>query len=94
MIEEVTSGIAHLLDVRTPEEWEAGHAEHALHIPVDKLVNGEVGQLSPGKKIYIYCRSGARAGTAVAYLRSCGFQAENVGGLVDWVRAGGSLAGA
>ena len=92
MIEEVLSGAAQLLDVRTHEEWKTEHAEHAVHLPVDKLVSGKVSMLSLDRKIYVYCRSGGRAGTAAAYLQGLGFQAENVGGLGDWVRAGGSLA--
>ncbi|MDO8231630.1 MAG: rhodanese-like domain-containing protein [bacterium] len=92
MIEAVQSGIAQLLDVRTPEEWNEGHAEHAVLIPVDKLIAGAIGSLLPDQKIYVYCKGGVRAGTATMYLRSKGFQAENVGGLTDWVCAGGSLS--
>lgn len=91
MLEEVKSGIAQLLDVRTPEEWNEGRAEHAVLIPVDKLIAGATDSLLPSKKIYVYCKGGVRAGTAVTYLRGKGFQAENVGGLTDWVRAGGIL---
>lgn len=92
MIEEVASGIAQLLDVRTPEEWSEGRAEHAVLIPVDKLIAGAIDSLLPSKKIYVYCKGGVRAGTAAAYLEGKGFQAENVGGLNDWLRAGGALS--
>lgn len=91
MIEEVISGTAQLLDVRTREEWQSGHAEHALHIPVEELVRGEIKEITPSKKIYVYCRSGGRAGIATAYLQDQDFQAENIGGLSDWLRAGGIL---
>lgn len=93
MIEEVKSGIAQLVDVRTPEEWSEGHAEHAMLMPVNKLIAGAVDSLLPSKKIYVYCKGGVRAGTAATYLQGKGFQAENVGGLTDWLRAGGTLAG-
>lgn len=85
MIDEVRSGEAQLLDVRTAPEWEEEHAEHALHIPLEGLLSGETGQLLATKKIYVYCRSGGRAGMAVQYLKQHGFQAENVGGLSDWL---------
>ena len=90
--DEVLSGIATLLDVRTPEEWNDGHAEHAVLIPVDKLIAGAIGSLLPDQKIYVYCKGGVRAGTATTYLQSKGFQVENVGGLSDWVRAVGVLS--
>jgi|CXWL01.1.fsa_nt_gi rhodanese-related sulfurtransferase len=87
MIDEVKSGDAQLLDVRSLEEWQAGHADHALHIPVDELLQGKIDLLLPTKKIYVYCASGGRAGRAAHYLQEHGFNAENVGGLSDWLRA-------
>ncbi|MBI5405714.1 rhodanese-like domain-containing protein [Candidatus Kaiserbacteria bacterium] len=92
MIDEVKSGSAQLLDVRRADEWQSGHAEHAIHIPVDDLLQGAIGPLMPSKKIYVYCLSGGRAGRAATYLQSQGFQAENADGLADWLRAGGTLA--
>ncbi len=83
--DEVKSGEAQLLDVRTAEEWNEGHAEYALHIPVDELYRGKTDVLLPAKKIYVYCASGGRADMAVQYLQEFGFHAENVGGLRDWV---------
>lgn len=84
--DEVESGEAQLLDVRTREEWDGGHANHALHIPVDEVLAGKTQTLSPTKKIYVYCAAGGRAGRAAAYLQKHGFQAENIGGLTDWQR--------
>lgn len=91
MIDEITSGAAQLLDVRTNEEWESGHAAGAIHIPVTDLLSGTVDALTPGKKVYVYCLSGGRAARSVEYLRHKGYDAENVGGLADWLRAGGAL---
>jgi rhodanese-related sulfurtransferase len=92
MIDEVKSGETQLLDVRTLEEWQEGHAEHAVHIPIDELLNGDTGSLDLGKKIYIYCRSGSRASVATRYLQERGFQAESIGGLRNWLHEGGVLA--
>ncbi len=86
MIDHVTSGEAQLLDVRTLEEWEADHAEYAIHIPVEELLGGEKGILAPSKRIYVYCAAGGRAGMATKYLQEHGYDAENVGGLSDWLR--------
>jgi len=85
--EEVEKGIAQLLDVRTLAEWQEGHAEHALHIPVDVLLKGDLGSLNSSQKIYVYCAAGGRAGTATKYLKSLGLDAENVGGIQDWESA-------
>lgn len=85
MIDEVRAGQAQLLDVRTAPEWEEEHAEYAAHIPLDELLSGDTGQLDATKKIYVYCQSGARASMAARYLHEHGFQAENVGGLSDWL---------
>lgn len=90
MLDEVRSGEAQLLDVRTIEEWNEEHAEHALHIPINDLLRGQTGPLSPTKKIYVYCMAGGRAGMATEYLKGHGFQAENVGGLSDWLRESNS----
>jgi rhodanese-related sulfurtransferase len=84
-IDEVVSGSAQLLDVRTPEEWDEGHAEHAVHISIDDLLQGKTEPLDPTKKIYVYCQAGGRAGRATAYLQQQGFEAENVGGLSTWL---------
>ena len=74
-----------LLDVRTPEEHKDGYLESAVLLPLDNLeskISGEV----PDKTtpIYIYCRSGRRAGTAVEKLRAKGYtELHNLGGLKD-----------
>ncbi|MFI5260455.1 MAG: rhodanese-like domain-containing protein [Candidatus Paceibacteria bacterium] len=92
MIDEVTAGSAQLLDVRTAEEWQEAHAEHAIHIPISELLHGETGSLVPTKKVYIYCASGARANAATGLLQQRGFEAVCVGGLRDWLAAGGAEA--
>ena len=63
-----------LVDVRTPEEYRAGHKEGALNIPVD-----EVEQLAPqllpdeNAVILLYCRTGKRADKAMETLRKMGY---------------------
>lgn len=92
MIDEVASGAAQLLDVRTVDEWESGHATGAVHIPISTLTEGGTETLDPSKKVYVYCAAGGRAGRAASYLREHGFDAENIGGLSDWLKAGGTTA--
>lgn len=87
--EEETSGIdwknAILLDVRSPEEYAAGHLQGAVNIPHDRIA-GEIAGLAPDKTaaIILYCRSGRRADTALKTLREMGYEhLQNLGGLED-----------
>lgn len=63
-----------LVDVRTPEEYRAGHKEGAVNIPVDELEE-LAPQLLPDKNavILLYCRTGKRADKAVETLRKMGY---------------------
>jgi rhodanese-related sulfurtransferase len=66
-----------VLDVRTPEEYQAEHVEGALNIPVQELPQrlGELG--APGPEVLVYCRSGNRSASAVTLLQRAGHTAEN-----------------
>jgi rhodanese-related sulfurtransferase len=88
-IEDVKNGKAILLDVRTLEEWNEGHATGALHIPIDDLLAGREEGLDKSIPVYTYCRSGGRAGRAKDFLVEQGYQAVNAGGLEDWIVSGG-----
>lgn len=70
-----------LLDVRTPEEYQAGHLPGARNMPLDRL---DPGALPEGKVIFAYCRSGARSGQACAALERAGFEAVNLGGILGY----------
>ncbi len=54
-----------ILDVRTPEEYEEGHIENAINIPVDQL-ESRLSELEQFKNsaILVYCRSGNRSSAA------------------------------
>ncbi|WP_300428074.1 rhodanese-like domain-containing protein [uncultured Thalassolituus sp.] len=73
------------IDVRTAQEFSGGHVEGALNIP-----HGEVGDKVPAivadksTPIYLYCRSGNRAGKAKAALESLGYShVSNLGSLAE-----------
>jgi len=71
-----------ILDVRTPEEYQDGHADGAINIPLDQLTQGIVPDCSAEEHIRVYCRSGNRAAMAVQILQQHGFMnAENVGSM-------------
>jgi rhodanese-related sulfurtransferase len=78
-----------ILDVREPDEWQAGHIKGALHIPLADLPNrvGELGEL--GADLVVVCRSGGRSSRAVAWLGQNGYDALNLdGGMGAWAAAG------
>ncbi|MFJ6571462.1 rhodanese-like domain-containing protein [Streptomyces sp. NPDC091292] len=81
-----------LLDVREDDEWEAGHAGGALHIPISEFVAryGELTQAAPQDgKIHVICRSGGRSAQVATYLVQQGIDAVNVaGGMQVWEAAG------
>jgi len=62
-----------LVDVRTPDEFAAGHIEGAVNIPVQDLP-ARMDELDPkDEPIVVYCRSGARSGSAKRTLESAGY---------------------
>lgn len=68
-----------LLDVRTAEEYAAGHLPGALSIPVDEL-RARLGELPRGGRILAYCQVGQRGYLATRILLQAGFDAANLGG--------------
>ncbi|RCK69253.1 rhodanese-like domain-containing protein [Desertihabitans brevis] len=84
---------AHLVDVREDDEWAAGHAERAQHLPVTELAE-RYGELPAEEQLYVICRSGGRSARAVAWLNQSGYTAVNVaGGMGEWQARGLPLVG-
>ncbi|GAC1326383.1 MAG: rhodanese-like domain-containing protein [Mycobacteriales bacterium] len=76
-----------LLDVREDDEWAAGHALGAVHVPLNELP-GRLGELPPGRDIAVICRVGSRSAMAAAYLAQAGWPAVNViDGMFGWAAA-------
>jgi rhodanese-related sulfurtransferase len=63
-----------VLDVRTPEEFAAGHVPGAINIPHTELA-ARVAELDDARDgdIVVYCRSGRRADEALGVLGKSGF---------------------
>ena len=79
---------AHLLDVREPGEWIAGHAPGAQHIPLGELA-ARCGEVPQDRELYVICRSGVRSAHAANVLNASGWQAVNVAdGMIGWESAG------
>ena len=63
-----------VLDVRTPDEWKAGHLAMAKHINVsDADFVAKVEKLDKSKPVVVYCASGGRSGRAASIMASKGF---------------------
>jgi phage shock protein E len=64
-----------VLDVRTPEEYAAGHLPGAANIPHDQLA-ARLGELSGARErdIVVYCRTGRRTAEALEVLVKAGFK--------------------
>ena len=77
-----------MLDVRELDEWTAGHAPQARHLPMSELA-GRLAEVPGDDPLYVVCRSGGRSGRVVAFLANQGYPAVNVsGGMQDWAASG------
>lgn len=78
-----------ILDVRTDWEFEEGHIEGAINIPVEELQQ-RLGELNPGDEILVYCRVGNRSRRAAQILADNGFSRiyNMLGGIEAWKQAG------
>jgi len=76
-----------LLDVRSPQECQAGMQENASQLNFldqDVFMNG-IENLDNTKDYFVYCRSGARSSNACAILTQKGFTTFNLlGGMLEW----------
>jgi rhodanese-related sulfurtransferase len=77
-----------LLDVREDNEWAAGHAPGAVHIPMSEIPQ-RLDDLPEAGQLYVICRSGGRSAKVTAYLNANGWDAVNVGGGMNgWAATG------
>ena len=76
-----------LLDVREDDEWAAGHAPDAVHLPLARV--SEATSRFRGQEVLTLCRSGGRSGRAAQVLSDAGLSVRNVaGGMSAWSTAG------
>lgn len=78
-----------LFDVRTTEEYAAGHAGKASNFPLDAL-DKDLCALDKGKPVYVICQTGRRGQIGAEILQKAGFtDIYNIsGGTSAWVSAG------
>ena len=83
-----------VLDVRTSQEYAAGHLPGAVNLDASAAdFAARVAELDPSATYAVYCASGNRSGAALAHLREVGFtDAEHLaGGIGAWQAAGGRV---
>ena len=73
----------YIIDVRTDDEWNAGHIAEAIHIPLSDIKDKIAGAVKDKKApIALYCASGMRSGRALRVLKDLGYEnVENLGSL-------------
>jgi rhodanese-related sulfurtransferase len=81
-----------LIDVREDDEWQAGHAPQAVHLPMMQVPE-RLADIPAQGDVVVVCRSGHRSAEVVRYLIAQGY--DNVRNLADgmfgWVAAGRPL---
>lgn len=83
-----------ILDVRTEEEYAAGHIKGSTLLAVQDIPKQELAEklkeIPKDRKILVYCRSGSRSAKASGVLAENGYsQVYNMqGGIMEWMNAG------
>ena len=80
-----------LIDVRTKEEFDSGHINNAVNIPVtDADFSKRIDKLNKQKSVYVYCRSGSRSARATKEMVKLGFTHlyDMEGGIISWKNEG------
>lgn len=90
LLERVRQGLVTVIDVRPPEEFQAGHLPGAINLPLKELEE-RLQELPRGQEVVAYCRGPycVLAYEAVSRLRARGFRARRlVEGFPEWKLAG------
>ncbi len=87
--EMIDRGEVFILDVRTQEEYDAGHIKGSTLITL-QVLDKRLNEIPKDRKILVYCRTGHRSAQATEILANNGFtQVYNMkGGIVEWTNAG------
>jgi rhodanese-related sulfurtransferase len=82
-----------VVDVRRPQEWDTGHIEGALHLPLNHLAESAL-SLNREAKIAVVCAGGYRSSMASSVLDQLGFRniSNVVGGMTAWNNARETLS--
>lgn len=75
-----------IIDVRTNMEYNSGHIENAINIPVEKITKNIIDKIPDKNKYYVvYCRSGSRSREAARKLAKLGYRkVYDLGSIKNW----------
>ena len=80
-----------VVDVRRPDEWTAGHASGAVHIPVDDFLGEAEAKLPKDGDLLFICAAGVRSALAAEMAAALGFESERLynieAGTPKWIEA-------
>lgn len=80
-----------LVDVREQYEWDSGHIDGSLHIPLGEI-HGRNSEIDKDKPVYVICAAGVRSLVAAVELQQLGYDAVSVaGGTHAWADTGRAL---
>src|SRR5580698_10833033 len=80
-----------LVDVREPDEWAAGHAPGAVHVPLGQIPD-RFAELPQDADVVVVCHLGGRSARATAWLNEQGYACRNLtGGMVGYAATGRPL---
>ena len=85
----LNKGRVQVVDVRTPEEFAAGHLRSAKNMPLKELA-GRLGELDKAHPVLVVCASGVQSAKGAAQLNVAGFADvySLEGGFTDWQSQG------
>ena len=87
LAERLAAG-AVVVDVREPDEWEAGHIAGAVHVPLASVPE-HVDAFRSATPVHVICKAGGRSLRAAEYVAGLGVEVVNVaGGMLAWERSG------
>ena len=78
-LNELDPAAVTLLDVREPDEYRRGRIDGFINIPLSEF-RAHLGELDPGKPVYVHCFSGMRSYIACRILTGHGFDCQNISG--------------
>lgn len=81
---ELVGGGATLVDVRSAEEYQGGHIDGAINVPVSELAS-RLAEIPKDKPVVVYCHSGMRSSKAKTVLRDSGYKdVYDLGAMSRW----------
>jgi rhodanese-related sulfurtransferase len=76
-----------VIDVRTRDEYRSGHIPNSLNVDVYGAFATNIAKVCPdhSQRIFIVCESGARASSAVSFMKKAGYtDVHSIGGMASW----------